>query len=130
MMSDPIADMLTQIRNALIIKQDDVVIPFSKMKFSIAQILEKEEYVDSVEKLDGQPARLRLVLRYNAEKKPGITSLKRISKPSRRVYASWNKLPWVLNNYGIAIVSTPQGIMTNREARKKKIGGEIICEIY
>lgn len=130
MISDPIADMLTQIRNVLMIKQRSVVIPFSKLKLALAQIIEKEGYIESIEKIDKKPTSLRIVLKYGEDKKPSITSLKRISKPGRRVYVKWNKLPWVLNNYGVAIVSTPQGLMTNREARKKKIGGEIICEIY
>ncbi|MDD5567477.1 MAG: 30S ribosomal protein S8 [Patescibacteria group bacterium] len=130
MITDPIADMLTQIRNAYLAKKLDVVIPFSKLKFSISQILTQEGYLESAVKNPDQPTRLCLKLHYDENGSPELTNIKRISKPGRRVYVSWDKLPWVLNNYGVAIISTSHGIMTNREARKKKIGGEIICEVY
>ena len=130
MISDPIADMLTQIRNALKVKTPEVVVPFSKVKHSITQIMVKEGYLEKVEKLSDKIDQLRLTLKYEQGNTPAISVLRRISRPGRRIYTNWNKLPWVLNNYGIALVSTSQGIMTNREARKKKIGGEIICEIY
>lgn len=130
MMHDPIADMLTQIRNALKVARPEVVLPYSKMKQAIAQILQQEGYLEKVEKLDDSPARLKLALKYQAKRQPAISSLKRISKPGRRVYVTHDRLPWVLNNYGIAVVSTSRGVMTNHEARQKRIGGEIICEVY
>ncbi|MBU0707824.1 30S ribosomal protein S8 [Patescibacteria group bacterium] len=130
MITDPIADMLTQIRNVLLINRSELIIPFSKLKYSIAKILVKEGYLKAAEEISDKPAKLRIVLKYTDEKKPSITSIKRVSKPGRRVYANWDKLPWVLNNYGISVISTSHGMMTNRDARKKKVGGEIICEVY
>ncbi len=129
MTHDPIADMLTQIRNASKVTKAEVLIPFSKVKEAIAGILVQEGYVERAERVDGPPAKLRLALKYSG-RKPVITNLKRISKPGRRIYVSKDRLPWVLNNYGIAIISTSYGIMSNRQARKKRIGGEIICEVY
>lgn len=129
MITDPISDMLTQIRNALLIKRADVRLPYSKLKHAIAQILVREGYLESAERVESEFGTLQLKLKYQRNE-PAISNLKRVSKPGRRVYASRGELPWVLNNYGIAILSTSQGLMTNREARKKKIGGEVICEIY
>ncbi|MFA6198490.1 MAG: 30S ribosomal protein S8 [Patescibacteria group bacterium] len=130
MTTDPIADMLTQIRNALQVKKSEVVLPYSKVKHDIASILSREGYVGSVQKVDEGYGWLRIVLKYEPNRQPSIASIKRISKPGRRVYAAKEKLPWVLNNYGVAIVSTSRGIMTNREARRKRVGGEVICEVY
>ncbi|MFA5069914.1 MAG: 30S ribosomal protein S8 [Patescibacteria group bacterium] len=129
-MHDPIADMLTRIRNAYMVKKEEVYIPYSGIKFSIAKILEKNGMVGKVEKAADKSAGLKIVLKYNESKEPAITHVKRISKPGRRLYLGRNRLPIILNNYGIAVVSTPQGLMTNREAKKKGIGGEIICEVY
>lgn len=136
-MTDPIADMLTRIRNASAIRKDEVVLPMSKIKLDIAKILEKSGWVGKVEviKNDGQKNgngifnELKIALKYD-NKESKISSIKRISKPGLRIYVNKDKLPKVLNNMGIAIISTSQGIMTNKDARKKKIGGEIICEIY
>lgn len=133
-MTDPIADMLTRIRNAMAVRKADVVLPYSKVKHSIADILQRTGYVKSVSKIDkgsnGKPFdELKIGLKYNG-KEPAISKLKRISKPGRRIYASKDDLPIVLNNIGIAIISTPQGMMTNKEARNKNVGGEVICEIY
>ncbi len=130
MITDPIADMLTQIRNSLMAKKENVSIPYSKLKHAIAKILVSEGYLKGADKSTDKPSQLAIELVYDEDEKPKITKLKRVSRPSRRIYCSWDKLPWVLNNYGIAIVSTSKGMMTNREARKKKIGGEIICEVY
>lgn len=132
-MTDPIADMLTRIRNAMAVNKPEVVLPFSKMKMAVAEILKETGYVKNVEKIAkgaGQSYdQLRIVLKYKG-KEPAISNLKKISKPGRRVYVSKEKLPIVLNNLGIAIISTPQGLMTNNDARKKNLGGEVICEIY
>jgi len=136
-MTDPIADMLTRIRNASAIRKNEVVLPMSKVKHNIAKILEKESWVDKVSvikiksKKNGSAVfdELKIILKYK-NNKPVITSLKRISKPGRRVYVNKNELPRVLNNLGIAIISTPLGVMTNKEARKKEVGGEVLCEIY
>jgi small subunit ribosomal protein S8 len=136
-MTDPIADMLTRIRNASSVRKPEVVLPMSKIKHEIAKILEKGGWVGKVEVVKSQGVKngskifdeLKIELKYN-NKESVIKSLKRISKPGLRVYADKDKLPRVLNNLGIAIISTSQGLMTNREARLKKIGGEVLCEIY
>lgn len=136
-MTDPISDMLTRIRNASATSKREVVLPMSKVKHEIAKILEKEDWVQKVEIIKGDNAKnsqskfdqLKIVLKYKKSGKPYISTLKRISKPGLRVYTGKEELPRVLNNFGIAIISTSQGVMTNKEARKKGIGGEIICEI-
>lgn len=137
-MIDPIADMLTRIRNASAIHKDEVVLPMSKIKYSIAKILEETHWVGKVEVVDKATTHkcksvfkeLKIVLKYQENGQPAISYIQRVSKPSRRVYVGKDELPRVLNNMGIAILSTPQGLMTNKEAGKKKIGGEVICEIY
>ncbi len=129
-MTDPIADMLTRIRNALARKKNEVIFPFSKMKFAIAKILEKENFISKVEIAEEDYKQIKIVLKYTKENKSVINSLKKISKSGRRVYASRKEIPRVLEGSGIVIVSTSQGLMTDVEAKKKKLGGEIICEIY
>jgi small subunit ribosomal protein S8 len=129
-MTDPIADMLTRIRNAQAVKKPEVVLPFSKIKFNIAKILEKEGYLGEVKKEKANYGQIRIALKYDEEGQPVIRSLKRISKPGRRIYATKDKLPRVLSGMGIAIISTSQGLMTDKEARKRKVGGEVICEVY
>jgi small subunit ribosomal protein S8 len=128
-MTDPIADMLTRLRNALAVKKEEVSIPSSKVKLAIAEILKKNDYILNYKQSNDNFGEINIVLKYN-ESNPAITNLKRISKPGRRVYVTKDNLPSVLNNLGIAIISTPHGIMTNKEARKKATGGEILCEIY
>ncbi len=133
-MTDPIADMLTRIRNASKVKKAEVFIPFSKIKLEIVKILKREGFIDSFEEIkSGEEDRifggLVLKLKYN-EGKSVVSSISRISKPGRRVYASKEDLPKVLNGYGLAIVSTSQGIMTSKEAKRKGLGGEVVCEIY
>jgi small subunit ribosomal protein S8 len=131
MMTDPIADMLTRVRNALAVSKADVVLPFSKIKHEIAKILKKEGYLSEVEKVAEQfPPVLKLVLKYNTPGKPAITHIKRISKPGRRVYLNAENLPYILNDLGIAVISTSKGVMTNKQARRAKIGGEYICEVW
>jgi small subunit ribosomal protein S8 len=130
--------MLTRIRNSSAVKKDEVVLPMSKIKYDIAKILAQNGWVEKVEVIKGKGKKngsaafdnLRIVLKYKNGKKPAINSLKRISKPGLRIYVNKDKLPRVLNNLGIAIISTSQGLMTNKEARKNKVGGEVICEIY
>ncbi|MFA6391785.1 MAG: 30S ribosomal protein S8 [Patescibacteria group bacterium] len=128
--TDPIADMLTRIRNTVPLKKEKVVIPFSKIKFEIAKILEKEGYVKKVEKSDDNFANINIELKYTPDQESIIKSLIRVSKPGRRVYVEYQQIPNVLNGLGIAILSTSAGLMTNIDAKKKKIGGEVICEIY
>jgi small subunit ribosomal protein S8 len=137
-MTDPIADMLTRIRNASMVKKAEVVLPMSKIKLSIGKILEREGWVERIETIKASGVKnqtdafdqIRIILKYNDDGSPAISSLKRVSKPGLRVYVGKTELPRVLSNLGIAILSTPQGLMTNKEARKKGVGGEIICEIY
>jgi small subunit ribosomal protein S8 len=126
---DPIADMLTRIRNASRVKKSEVIFPFSKIKFSIAKILEEEGFVGKVERKGKDDSEISVILKYKENNGPVIASLKRISKPGCRIYVTKDKLPKVLGNLGIAIISTSQGIMTNKEARKKSLGGEVLCEI-
>jgi small subunit ribosomal protein S8 len=129
-MTDPIADMLTVIRNGLMAKKEEILIPFSRIKFEMAKILEKEGWVSKVEKTEESFDKIKIGLKYNEEGDPFIKDVKRISKPGRRIYVPWKKIPIVLNNFGMAIISTSQGIMTGQEAKKRKLGGELICEIF
>ncbi len=129
-MIDPIADMLTHIRNAIRLKKPDVSLPYSKSKYAIATILQREGWLTNVEKIDDRFPLLRLTLKYEEDGSSTIRELQRVSKPSRRVYVGKDKLPVVLSNFGLAIISTSSGMMTNKEARKKGLGGEIICEVY
>ncbi|WP_434310680.1 30S ribosomal protein S8 [Hominifimenecus sp. rT4P-3] len=131
-MSDPIADMLTRIRNANTAKHDTVDIPSSKMKIAIADILVKEGYIAKYELLeDGSFKTIRITLKYGADKNEKIiTGLKRISKPGLRVYANVEELPKVLGGLGIAIISTNQGVLTDKEARKQNVGGEVLAFVW
>ena len=125
-MTDPIADMLTRMRNALKVGKTEVEVPVSKLKFEIAKLLEKESWVESVKEKDGN---IKITFKYE-KGNPAISYLKRVSKPGCRIYAKYKEMPNVLDGLGIAVVSTPKGIMTNNEAKKSRVGGEILCEIY
>lgn len=129
MLIDPISDMLTRLRNAQAVRKSEVILPFSKLKFSLAKILEREGFVAQVEQTTeaGRPV-IRAVLKYN-RREPAIHMIKRISKPGRRVYMKNDELPRVLSGLGFSIVSTSNGLMTNKEARARKLGGEVLCEI-
>ena len=131
-MTDPIADMLTRIRNANTAKHDTVDVPASKMKISIAEILLKEGYIKSFELVDnGNFKDICITLKYGKDKNEKIiTGLKRISKPGLRVYANKEELPKVLNGLGIAIISTNQGVVTDKEARKLNVGGEVLAFVW
>ena len=131
-MSDPIADMLTRIRNGNTAKHDTVDIPYSKIKFSIAQILLDEGYVKNVDLVDnGNFKDIRVTLKYGADKNDKIiTGLKRISKPGLRVYANKDQVPKVLDGLGIAILSTNQGVVTDKKARELKVGGEVLAFVW
>ena len=128
MINDPISDMLTRIRNAQAVKKTEVVLPYSLIKESIAKILSQEGFLGRVEKIGDRAPQLRLILKYS-HNQPVIRSLARVSKPGRRVYAKSTELPKVMSDLGIAIISTPNGLMTNKEARSRKLGGEVICEV-
>lgn len=130
-MTDPIADFLTRIRNACMGKFERVDVPSSKMKLSIAKVLKEEGYIKNYKLIkDKRQGILRLYLRYDVENVPVIGGLERISKPSCRVYVRHDKIPPVLNGYGTAILSTSKGIVTDREARKQKVGGELLCQVW
>ena len=128
-MTDPIADMLTRIRNASMVGKVEVVLPYSRLKHAIASILAGEGYIAIAEKVADDKDKLRIELKYDG-KTSAIRSLKRISRPGRRSYVGYQDLPRVLSDRGIAVVSTPQGVMSNKEARRRKLGGEIMCEVY
>ena len=130
-MTDTIADMLTRIRNALIAKHDSVEIPASTMKKAIAQILVDEGYIKSFEIItDAEKKTIRVQLKYGANKQRVIVGIKRISRPGLRVYARKDEMPKVLGGLGIAIVSTSRGVMTDREARKQGVGGEVLAYVW
>ncbi|MDR3592195.1 MAG: 30S ribosomal protein S8 [Negativicutes bacterium] len=130
-MTDPIADMLTRIRNANSVYHDKVEIPASKIKQSIVEILKSEGFVRDYEMItDGKQGTLRVVLKYGANREKVITGIKRISKPGLRVYAKTEQLPKVLGGLGIAIISTSKGIMSDKQARKEGLGGEVIAYVW
>ena len=135
-MTDPIADMLTRIRNAAMAGHPQVEMPSSKMKVAIARILKDEGYIEGEQVIEGdRPSHkvLRIRLKYVGERRhrrPVISGLERVSKPGRRVYAGVRELPWVKAGLGIAIVSTPKGVMTAERARKLGVGGEVICKVW
>ena len=131
LMNDPIADMLTRIRNALIARHDTVTLPASNMKKAIAKIMLEEGYTKSVDYIDdGVQGQIKIVLKYVENKQSVINGLKRISTPGLRVYARTDELPKVLGGLGIAIVSTSKGVMTDKEARKAGVGGEVLAYIW
>jgi|SRR3989339_1220284 len=130
MMTDPISDMLTRIRNGLAVKKTEVVLPYSKIKYEISKILKKEGYLAEVEKIEDKFVVLKLSLLYKESGQPTLSHIQRVSKPGRRIYVSAENIPYVLNNIGIAVLSTSKGIMTNRQARRARIGGELICEVW
>lgn len=131
MVNDPIADMLTRIRNAGLVQHSQVVIPASKIKAGIAKILTDEGFIQSYNVTDERPQpNLVLKLKYSGKGVPVINGLERVSRPGRRVYSSAQDIPWVRSGLGINIVSTPQGLMTGRKARRAKIGGEILCNVW
>lgn len=133
---DPIADMLTRIRNGVLIGQPLVAMPSSKLKAEIARILKEEGYIDGFEVVEGEkPAQmvLRIRLKYvgeRRERRPVITGLERVSRPGRRIYSQKQDIPYVLSGIGVAIISTPKGVMTGSRARQLGVGGEILCKIW
>jgi small subunit ribosomal protein S8 len=131
MMTDPIADMLTRVRNAAAVGHKTVVLPSSKMKESLAEILVSEGYIDRYEvKEAGAGKQLTLVMRYGDRRNPAITGLTRVSKPGHRIYRGASDIPRVQGGLGVAVVSTSQGLLPDREARRRRLGGEIVCEVW
>ena len=134
--NDPIADMLTRIRNGVMASQSVVAIPQSKIKVEIARILKEEGFIEGYEVVEGEKpgmTTLRVKLKYvgeRREKSPVITGLERVSRPGRRVYTQKHDIPWVLAGMGITILSTPKGVMTGQKARQQGIGGELLCKVW
>jgi small subunit ribosomal protein S8 len=132
--TDPIADMLTRVRNALMIGRAMVMMPSSKIKVEIARILKEEGFIEDYYVTDDQPQPvLRLRLKYSGSRrnrKPLITGIKRVSKPGRRIYTQKTDIPWVLSGMGIAILSTPKGVLTGDQARRLGVGGEVLCYVW
>jgi small subunit ribosomal protein S8 len=126
-LTDPIADMLTRIRNANLALHDAVVMPTSKLKVEIARLLESEGYITG---FDVEGGRLTVRLKYDRDRRRVISGIKRISRPGRRAYADRNSIPRVLGGMGVAIVSTSQGLLTDQEARRRGVGGEVICTVW
>lgn len=128
--TDPIADLLTRIRNAIAVGKTEITAPASKLKFTIAEQLKKAGYLKSVKLVDGKP-RGTIVVTINGENEnPAITEIQRVSRPGRRVYASVTEIPRIKNGRGIVLVSTSQGVMTGGQAKKARLGGELICKVY
>jgi small subunit ribosomal protein S8 len=129
--TDPIADMLTRVRNGLMVRKSYVLVPSSKIKVAIAQVLLEEGFIQGYEVTNERPQpNIRLWLKYDDKREPIVSGLRRISRPGRRVYSGKRDLPWVLSGLGIAIVSTPKGVMTDRDARRTGVGGEVLCYVW
>ena len=131
-MSDPLADMLTRIRNAVMVNHDSVEMPYSKIKAEVARILKQEGYIKDYQKIEENTVQdiLRIALKASQYSEKVISGIKRISKPGRRIYSRHNEIPKVLSGLGISILSTSAGVLTDHEARTKTVGGEIICEVW
>lgn len=131
MLTDPIADMLTRVRNAILVKMEKVDIPASKLKVEIAKILKEEGFIKSYKIIkDRKQGMLKVALKYTADGESLLTGLKRISKPGRRVYVGKDKIPTVMAGVGIAILSTPRGVLTDKSSKREGVGGEVLCHIW
>ncbi|HMK55923.1 MAG TPA: 30S ribosomal protein S8 [Dissulfurispiraceae bacterium] len=131
MMTDPIADMLTRIRNSVLIKAEKVDIPASRLKVEIAKIMKEEGFIKSYKIIkDKKQGILRITLKYSQDNRPIVEGLKRISKPGRRVYVGKDEVPSVVGGMGVAVVTTPKGILTDKACRREGVGGEVLCYIW
>ena len=131
MMTDPIADMLTRIRNAALARHERAEMPHSNLKEHLAGVLKGEGFIDDVRVSDGEgPKTLTLVLRYGRDRQSAIDGVRRVSAPGRRVYVRFDRIPRVRSGMGVSILSTSRGVMTDKEARRQRIGGELLCEIW
>jgi small subunit ribosomal protein S8 len=131
MMNDTISDMLTRVRNALMVKKSDVVLPYSNFKMSLAKLLESEGWLSKVEVKDSDGFKdMVIVLKYDTTGEPVISGLRRVSKPGQRIYSTKKTIPRVMGGIGTTIVSTSKGLMTDKDARKQNIGGEVVCQIW
>ena len=129
--TDPIADMLTRVRNAVAARHRYVLVPASKVKVAIARIMKEEGFIGGFELSRDRPQPfIRIWLKYTEDREPVLSGLKRVSKPGRRVYAGRRDIPWVQSGMGVAVLSTPRGVMTGRKARKLGVGGEVLCHIW
>jgi small subunit ribosomal protein S8 len=130
-MTDPVADMLTRIRNASSARHEKVLVPKSRLKVRIAEVLKEEGFIkDFTVHQDGAQGAITILLKYSADREPAISDIKRVSKPGLRRYVPNDSIPRVLNGMGIAIISTSKGVLVDREARKQKVGGELICTVW
>ncbi|HEY6040571.1 MAG TPA: 30S ribosomal protein S8 [Anaerolineae bacterium] len=131
MTNDPIADMLTRLKNAATVHHPQVIMPASKLRVAIARILKDEGYLDRIEVTRERPQpSLKVWLRYDEQRNPVLNGARRVSKPGRRIYASTRDIPWVQHGLGVAIVSTTKGVMTGSRAKRERLGGEILCEVW
>ncbi|MDC0683984.1 MULTISPECIES: 30S ribosomal protein S8 [Sorangium] len=131
MMTDPIADMLTRIRNAALARHDRTEIPASRIKAAVAEILKSEGFIADVRETEGEgPKKLTIVLKYGRDRQSAIDGVRRVSRPGRRVYVRHDRIPRVFSGLGISILSTSRGLMSDRDARRLKMGGELICEVW
>lgn len=131
MMTDPIADMLTRLRNGALARHDRVEMPHSRLKQHVAEVLKGEGYVDDVRTSDGEGTKvLTVVLRYGRDKASAIDGIKRVSTPGRRVYVRHDRIGKVCSGMGVSILSTSRGVMTDKEAKKQRVGGELLCEVW
>lgn len=131
MMTDPIADMLTRIRNGALARHDRVEMPHSKLREQLGRVLKSEGFVDDVRVSEGEgPRMLTIVLRYTREKSCAIDGVRRVSAPGRRVYVRHDRIPRVRSGLGVSILSTSRGVMTDKDARRQKVGGELLCEVW
>ena len=130
MYTDPIADMLIRIKNAVAANKSELVLPFSKFKANLAKVLEKQGFVGAVTEVSGQFKMLQIGLKYGPTGDPVIAGIKRVSKPGQRIYLPVDKIPRTNSGYGITVVSTPKGLLTDKEARKAKVGREVVCQVW
>lgn len=130
MFTDPIADMLTRIRNASAAKKAELVLPYSKFKRHLAELLHKQGFIGSVSEFEDTHKMLKIELKYTAGGEGVIAGIKRVSKPGQRIYLAADKLPRTNSGFGLTVVSTSKGLMTDREARKSKVGGEVVCQVW
>ena len=130
MMTDPVSDMLTRIRNAALARHERTLIPASQLKKHIAEILKSEGFIADVRTNEDDPRQLTIVLKYGRDRTSAIDGIRRISRPGRRVYVRHDHIPRVLSGMGVAILSTSRGVMSDKEARRQKVGGELLCEVW
>jgi small subunit ribosomal protein S8 len=130
MMTDPVSDMLTRIRNAALARHERTLVPASQLKKHIAEILKLEGFIADVRMAEDDPRQLTIVLKYGRDRTSAIDGIRRVSRPGRRVYVRHDRIPRVLSGMGVAILSTSRGVMSDKEARRQKVGGELLCEVW